>query len=262
MSALGRDLSTPGANWTAGDDDNKPRKGWHFYEDLQPVPSPARLPASPSNPARPELAQFKALQKAVEEARIVAIMRPTVINVRHYMELEASIIRQSSRFADVAQRVAWISPALDPAAQGRPTNTYAIEVFDREQSKQRADYLSTLSRDHVLMFFYRGDCPYCHAFAPVLKGFEARFGLHVEAISIDGGSLPEFPRPRLDNGISTTLNVKQVPALFLAQPFSGRIVPVGFGVLSQAELVERVYLTATNAQDDAAAALPAALPLR
>jgi conjugal transfer pilus assembly protein TraF len=66
----------------------------------------------------------------------------------------------------------------------------------------------------VLFFFYRSDCPYCHAFAPTLAAFQARHGIQVVAISVDGGPLPGFPNARPDNGIATTLKVSQVPAVF------------------------------------------------
>lgn len=237
-----------------------PRRGWHFYDDPAPPPKqrpkpPAIIP--PSDAPRDELARYKALQKAVEEARIVAVMSPTIANVRAYLELESRILHDASRFADVAQRVAWMSPELDPSAQTRPSATFAVDVFERQQMADRRAQVAALGRENIVLFFFRGDCPYCHAFAPVLKAFEQRYSMRVAAISTDGGTLPEFPDPRVDSGISQTLKVKQVPALFLAHPASGRIVPLAFGVLSENELVERIVTTAAADQPNAS---PAALP--
>jgi conjugal transfer pilus assembly protein TraF len=107
----------------------------------------------------------------------------------------------------------------------------------------------------VLFFFFRGDCPYCHAFAPTLEAFQARHGIRVVAISVDGGSMPGFPDARRDNGIATTLKVTQVPAIYLAQPFTGTITPIGFGVLSETQLVERIAIVAA-APNGPAASLP------
>lgn len=227
-----------------------PRRGWHFYDDAAKSP-PARL-IPKVDAAPPEIGRYQALQRAVEEARIVAVMSPTLANVRAYLELESHVLHDASRFADVAQRVAWMSPELDPSAQARPSATFAVDVFERQQVAERQARIAALGRDHIVLFFFRGDCPYCHAFAPVLKAFEQRYGLQVTAISTDGGALPDFPRPRDDGGISQTLNVKQVPALFLAHPASGRIAPLGFGVLSENELVERIVTTAAAEQSDAA----------
>ena len=224
-------------------------RGWHFYEEPEPRPkgqrdarpSPPRRPApAPARPA--EIVEFERLQKAVEQTRHIAIMRPTEANVRRYMELEAQVVARASTFADMAQRIAWATPELDPTLQGRPVNAKALEVFEQLQMSQRSESISALGRDHVLFFFFRGDCPYCHAFAPTLQAFQARHGIRVVAISVDGGAMPGFADARRDNGIANALKVSQVPAVYLAQPFSGVITPIGFGVLSEAQLVERIAI--------------------
>ena len=229
-------------------------RGWHFYED--PVADDDERPAAPPKPAAakprtpparaPELLEFEQLQKALEDFRNIAIMRPTEANVRRYMELEAKVVAQASTFADMAQRVAWSTPELDPTLQGRPVNAKALEVFEQQQQSVRAQSVDSVARDHVLLFFFRGDCPYCHAFAPILDAFRTRFGIQVLAISLDGGPMPGFPDARRDNGIATTLKVTQVPALYLAQPFTGKITPIGFGVLSEAQLLERISIGAVS----------------
>lgn len=230
------------------------RRGWHFYDDpgieIAPAPRPPPKTDKPQRDTRaPELIEFERLQKRLEEFRNIAIIRPTESNVRRYMELEARVVRQASYFSDVAQRVAWSTPDLDMTLQGRPVNARAIEVFDREQAQNRNQSLASLSRTHVLFFFFRSDCPYCHAFAPTLEAFQARHGIQIVPISVDGGGLPNFPQFRRDNGISRTLQVTQVPAVFLAEPFSGTITPIGFGVLSESQLIERIAtVTAPGAE--------------
>ena len=236
-------------------------RGWHFYEAPAPEEIEHPLPpgkgtatAPPTQPSRaPELLEFERLQKTLEETRNIAIMRPSEANVRRYMELESQVVARASYFADVAQRVAWATPQLDPTLQGRPVNAKALEVFDQAELVDRSRAIADLGKDHVLFFFYRSDCPYCHAFAPTLAAFQARHGIQVVAISMDGGPLPSFPNARPDNGIATTLKVSQVPAIFLAQPFTGKISPIGFGVLSESQLLERI---ATVSAPQAEALLP------
>lgn len=237
-------------------------RGWHFYEDPEPddEASPLKPPASfkpaapvagaPAQPPKaPELLEFERLQKTLEDTRNIAIMRPTEANVRRYMELESQVVARASYFADVAQRVAWATPELDPTVQGRPVGAKALEVFEKLQFSDRSRSIGTLGQDHVLFFFYRSDCPYCHAFAPALEAFQVRHGIKVVAISLDGGAMPGFPDARADNGIATTLQVTQVPAVFLAQPYTGRITPIGFGVLSETQLLERITLVSTPQSD-------------
>ena len=232
-------------------------RGWHFYED--PAPEKRERPALPDKtmpvvtpvvPLRaPELVEFERLQKTLEDTRNIAIMRPSEANVRRYMELESQVVARASYFADVAQRVAWATPEFDPTLHGRPVNAKALEIFEQTELADHSRSIGELGKDHVLFFFYRSDCPYCHAFAPTLEAFQARHGIQVVAISVDGGPMPGFPNARPDNGIATTLKVTQVPAVFLAQPFTGKITPIGFGVLSESQLLERIVAVSSPQAD-------------
>lgn len=226
------------------------RRGWHFYDDpamhepqkevIPPaqVSPPKPKPAAPQPP--PEVKALRELQVQLEQLKAVAVMNPTVANVRRYMELESKVVRNASMFADLSQKVAWANPDLDPTTQGRPVNAQALEVFEQVQMQERSSALANIGTDHILMFFFRGDCPYCHAFGPVLRAFSTKYRIQVLPVSLDGGKVPGFADARTDNGSAATLNVKQVPALFLAQPISGKIMPVGIGVLSERQLVERI----------------------
>lgn len=226
-------------------------RGWHFYED-PPADADGPIDRAPlqTAPAHDDvLDEFRRLQKAVEDTRNIAIMRPTEANVHRYMALEAQVVARASYFADVAQRVAWTHPELDPTLRGRPVNARALDVYEREQTDAQARTVARLGQDHVLLFFFRSDCPYCHALAPTLEAFPARYGLQVLAISVDGGPMPGFPNARPDNGIAQSLHVEQVPAVFLAAPAAGRITPIGFGVLSESELLARIT-TLTDPDSD------------
>lgn len=218
-------------------------RGWHFYEDPSPPEKPAARTATPPAPhdaKAPELKELATLRKAIEDSRTIAVMNPTEANVRRYMEVEAYAEAKASRFADVAQRVAWVTPDLNPTLSGRPGNALGMEVYDRGVAQARAHTVGALAHDHVLLFFFRSDCPYCHRFAPILAALEARYGITVVPISVDGGGLPQYPAPRLDNGIAATLKVSMVPAVFLAQPYAGTITPIGYGLMSEDELLERI----------------------
>jgi len=250
-AALGQDkVASPSAN---DRQTREARRGWHFYDDpAREAPAgPAVTPSVPAGGPPPEVVALRALQAQLEERKAVAIMRPTPANVQRYMELEFQLTVQASLFADVSQKLAWAHPELDPTTQGRPVNATALDVFEQLQVQSRAAALMALGREHVLIFYFRGDCPYCHAFAPVLRAFQDKFRIPVIPVSLDGGTVPGFESIRANNGASRALNVRQVPALFLAAPMRGRIMPVGFGVLSEGQLIER--LTALRLTGDDAA---------
>jgi len=246
-------------------------RGWFWYreppqenKEQSKVTPRAAAPTAPARPAA--FIEFDALQKRVEELRNIAIIRPTERNIRSYLAVQAEVIDKASVFADVAQRVIWANPEFDYTVTGRPVNAKALEVFDRAQINAREGVAMALARDHALFFFFRSDCPYCHQFGPYLKEFEAKFGLAVVPISVDGGPLlPAYPNPKVDNGIARSLDVREVPALFLVEPQSGKIVPIGYGVLSESELLERLQVVSQPNADQvvpSATTLVSNLPVR
>ena len=94
---------------------------------------------------------------------------------------------------------------------------------------------------------FRSDCPFCHRFAPILKRFEQEFGMTVLAVSLDGAALPEYPNAQPDNGTALRLNPSAGPAVYLTVPSTREIQPVGFGLMSLSELVERIATLARDA---------------
>ena len=61
-------------------------------------------------------------------------------------------------------------------------------------------------------------------------------------VSLDGGGLPDYPRPAKDNGMAGALGVSVVPLVVLGNVKDRRLLPIGSGVLSAQEIVERIYI--------------------
>jgi hypothetical protein len=92
------------------------------------------------------------------------------------------------------------TPILDEITQ-RPTATFAANLVNRESGAQRAAVLAELAERAGVLFFFRADCPYCEAQAPLLRLLEARYGFAVLPVSLDGarspaGSFPPSARTR------------------------------------------------------------------
>jgi conjugal transfer pilus assembly protein TraF len=223
------------------------REGWFWYRD--PPPATARpAPKAPATSARPrELADFEAMQQRLETLKRVAVMNPTDDNLMAYMRFQRMVMDRSQVFADRWQRLVWREPSLDYGSEGRPTNTLAIAAFDDRQKERDTAAVRQLAATHGLVFVFRSDCPFCHRFAPVLRRFAQTHGLTVLAVSLDGGSLPEYPDARPDNGIAARLNARAVPALYLTQPSRREFRPVGFGLMSDTDLLERIAALAREA---------------
>ena len=224
------------------------REGWFWYRD-PPPPQARPTPKEPATPAKPrELADFESMQQRLEMLKRVAVMNPTDDNLMAYMRFQRMVMDRSQVFADRWQRLVWREPSLDYASEGRPTNTLAIAAFDERQRDSDTAAVRKLAATHGLVFVFRSDCPFCHRFAPVLKRFAQQHGLAVLAVSLDGGTLPEYPDARPDNGIAARLNARAVPALYLTQPSRREFRPVGFGLMSDTDLLERIAALAREGE--------------
>jgi len=227
-------------------------EGWFWYQDPDPVKppveeTPSRAPSTApvtQSPSRSDaLKAFDQFKQSIEDAKNTMIAEPSPENVRRYVELQTKLVKRSSEVADAFQRVVWANPQFD-FTQKRPVVSTGLRAYEMTQEETKRQTFERLAANNVFYFFFRGDCPYCHAFAPTLLSFAQATGIKVFAISVDGGSLPQFPEPHLDNGIGERLGVSMVPALYLATLATGDIVPVGFGALSDTDLEERLVALA------------------
>ena len=221
------------------------RDGWFWYRDPPPPAAKALpKPAAPRQP--PELGEFEAMQKRLEDLKRVAVVNPTDANLLAYMRFQRLVMNKSEAFAERWQRLVWAVPDLDYSLTGRPTNAMAIGVFDEQAQERQVLRIRALSATHGLLFIFRSDCPYCHRFAPIVKRFEQEFGMLVFPVSLDGKGLPEYPNPQPDNGTAARLNASVVPALYLTAPSKREIRPVGFGLMALSDLIERVAALAES----------------
>ena len=140
-----------------------------------------------------------------------------------------------------------LDPFLDEITR-RPTATFAANLTNRQAGGNRDDLLRRIAETAGVLFFFRSDCPYCEAQAPLLQLLASRYGFSILPVSVDGAPLPggAFPAFRRDAGQAQALGVVSTPALFLARPPDGT-VPLSQGLLSLAQLQERVVVAALEA---------------
>ncbi|MCF8005111.1 MAG: conjugal transfer protein TraF [Chromatiaceae bacterium] len=244
-------------------------EGWFWYAEEPPepeipepepesLPEPAPAPepppplAQPSPPEEPVPSGPAPLSAAwlrenLERYRDQAIDDPSPNNVALYLYLQRLVLDKAERFAEATQRAVWADPLLDETTR-RPLATFAANLANREAGAARDAALNLIAEQAGLWFFYRADCPYCEAQAPLLDLLTTRYGLAVRAVALDGRPLPGgfFPSFATDVGQAKALGVVSTPALFLVRPPAG-VVPIAQGVLSLAELQERLVNAATEA---------------
>lgn len=166
-------------------------------------------------------------------------MNPTFSNVRAYMEIQKVLLDRASRFSQRWLEVLYRTPELDYSLR-HPTSQVGRHLYLDEQRKDMEASIKALSKRYGLFFFFSKGCPYCKAFAPIVKRFSELHGWDVLAVSMDGRRLSEFPRSRPDNGAGRALGVKALPALVAVDPTSGEAVPLSYGLSTLDQIEDRI----------------------
>lgn len=217
-------------------------RGWFWYEDppeeIEPADPEQVMPTVGIMPADP-LAELEALQEAVERSKALAVLHPTEQNIRDWMELNAAVQRRAELFADVTQRVVWTTPSLDQSLV-RPHSQEGLKAWTASRTESRSNALREIAKTYGLFFVFESDCPYCLQIAPFLQRFARAYDFKIIPISIDGGTLPQFPDARYEPGIRARLGVEVTPAIFLVDPGAGHIQAIAYGVVSLSELETRI----------------------
>lgn len=187
------------------------------------------------------VAALKKLREDAERKRALAIVKPTPENLKSYIVAQEALMDRASVFSDVWRRVIWANPELNYQLRN-PSNNAAIQVHDAQRALKETETLAGIVKEWGIFFIFRSDCPYCHRMAPTLKFLSEQYGIVVFPVSLDGGGLPEYPNPSRDNGMAASIGASVVPLMVLGNVKDHRLLPIGSGVLSAQEIVERIYI--------------------
>ena len=232
--------------WCGGDTDEPASLGWHFYcdreEEADDRPPPPELSAPPLASGS-AAARIAAMRARLEEARAEAILDPTSGKVAAYLALQRDALQRAATFSDAFRRTVWATPDLDYTLR-RPVGALAKRLWSDERRDEIAESLATLGERYGLIYLGHPDCGGCRVFGPLLRAFAMRHGIDVLAVSMTGGPLDGWPGAVPDNGRAAGLGLagSPVPALVLFDTATKRAMPVGFGVLAEDQIAERIFV--------------------
>ena len=129
----------------------------------------------------------------------------------------------------------------------------AKRLWSDERRAAVATSLARLGERYGLIYLGHTGCGGCRVFGPLLRAFAARHGLDVLAVSLTGGPLEGWPEAVPDNGRAAKLGLAgtPVPAVVLFDTQTKKVLPVGFGVMAEDQLAERIFtLTALESGHD------------
>ena len=217
--------------------------GWHFYCDGE-EDAPEAEPRAPDPDARAGRATERILEirRALEEARAEAILDPTTENVTAYLRLQQETLQRAAAFSDAFRRAVWSTPEVDYTLV-RPVGALAKRVWTDGRREARDAALARLGDRYGLIYLGDTRCGACKVFGPLLRAFAERHGLDVLAVSRTGEALEGWPGAVPDDGRAARLGLGDapIPALVLFDTVTRTVLPVGFGVMAEDEMAERIF---------------------
>lgn len=242
----------------------KSREGWFFYREPPPEDEDETERAASWDKLPPEVwmdpekhrAVLKRLplegvdlkrlpsvflRELVTAKREVALDDPTVPAVTDYIVAQQAAYNRAQRFTDSYQVAMITRPDLDYGSK-HPSSVSGHQVEAQVQRESEDNLLAQQSSKIGLFFFFTSTCPYCQEQAKTLKLLSDTYNISVFPVSMDGRGLPEYPRPARDNGMAEKVGVHMVPMVYLAIPQEQFLKPVGAGIMTLAELRERVLV--------------------
>jgi conjugal transfer pilus assembly protein TraF len=225
-------------------------RGWHWYQaEPEPDDDKKNDQTSPQNNKQSPLEKLKQYQEKLETAKAEAVLNPTPQNVAAYQKLQYELLEKSHNFANVWMQNVYKNPSLDYSTKS-PTSQNARHAYLQEEGRKREEKIFKLSKEYGLFYFFKKNCSYCDAFAPVVKKFSEKYHWEVLAISEFGEANELFSRNVRDNGLAETWGVSVYPSLFAVNPKTGDVIPVANGMISIEEMEDRITAIGGKKHDE------------
>ena len=224
---------------------NQKLEGWYYFQEPKLNQENQEKPLSME-----EADSYLAIEsRQLKQLLSLAIVSPTPENVESYMRAQRRLMERSGKFAQMWGKVLLEHPELSDLLS-TPTSSYGIlakREIDMEKRKKR---LQDLSKDHFLLFFFRGTELHSQKSAEVAQLFSSTNNWKMKAISMDSLGTPELSNFESDKGISQHLNVTTTPSFFIVNSTEGQAYPVGIGMISVSELEENIENQTKGVSDD------------
>ena len=212
---------------------------WFYCERPKAKPS---TPQASAQPQQSSTSQLKAITKQLDELKARAILEPSEANVIAYVRYQREQLDRASTFSDTWQRALWQNPDIDYTLQ-RPVSTVGKRAWTDNRAATRDQVLSRLGQRYGMFYFFAQSCAACEVFSPILRSVAESHRITVMAVSTDGGPSRQFPNYVVDSGQRQRMGVPlATPALVLFDTVTRKTVPVGFGVMSADEVMERIFM--------------------
>ncbi len=214
------------------------RRGWYYFEES------SKMVDEQKNPDQlPRISPERAVEMIEEEKEkthkflCLALVQPSHENVALYLKQQKKMIDQSARFASSWKGSFISNPEL---GYSLPQSDYANRVSKMKEEQDRSNRLKEVKKEHFLVFLFNGNEFESKEAAEVVLRLSKLGEWRVEALSMDGVGVKEFPQFTLDQGFARRANIKRTPALYLVQPTENYIIPVASGLIDYESIEKNI----------------------
>jgi len=234
-------------------DDDRPDKGWFFYETApepkKPTPEPEKKHESSVKP-EPVPAEKKPMTAAWMKKMLPILQErafddPTEANVAAYAYLVRALGDKAQRYTDVHMALIKKDPFLD-MNNNMPFNIgQRNEVLGKAGQANRTTLVLVAKKSAGLFVFFDSKCSYCKSQISIVNNVAKRYKFNVMFVSVDGKGLPGATGWVKDNGHAKMLGVKIFPTTVLAVPPKSYI-PISFGLMAEDQLESTLIAAAVD----------------
>lgn len=215
-------------------------RGWYYYEEPQEIVISTESQRTPVYKSYREYNE--ALKQEFEEIQTRAIYNPTPENIQAYNQALRTISNNAVRFGMLSVTQNWQDPNAGISLSA--PNGAGLQL---DLDKQREQIGQIINR-YAIFYFIDKNCKYCSVEVNELKRLEYTYNITVRVISMDGTTLPQYPEPTKDNGISKKLGVEEAGELMAFDANNNKTTVLGYGYIHFDQIVQRLqtlFITGT-----------------
>lgn len=217
---------------------NQHEEGWYWHNETVVIPKKESKPTiKEANPDK----TWKRIGNMVEQSRAQAILNPTIKNITEARRMQRLLVAQANLFSKRWMLDLLLHPEFDENLLN-PNNNAGRGVYNEQQSALKEQVIAKISETSGLLYFYQGGEPFSERMAEVINDFANRYRIPLVPIAMSPQFSPVFPNSQVDSGQASQLNVKHIPAVFAMNPYSKQMMPVAFGLISQSELKDNLFM--------------------
>jgi conjugal transfer pilus assembly protein TraF len=207
--------------------------GWYFYDDPRPI-----IFKTPKNNESKTYGGYRQyneeLKNEFEEIQDKAIYDPTPENIKAYNVALRMISNNAVKFGLLSVTQNWQDPNAGISVAA-PNGAGLQQDLDTQRKQ-----INEIVKRFAIFYFIAKDCKYCSIEANELKRMEYTYNISVRVISMDGYSVPQYPNPTPDAGISKKLQVKEPGEILVFDSSNNKTTVLGFGYIHFDQIIQRI----------------------